>query len=131
MKGLSEVMEMRYNISLKNPDESDGYYVSVIDGSRTAFVMGPFKTESQCRLFAYDESEGGNHLLSNAVRQIAYEIDPKTTFACFGMAKAETAKRTGIFHSMYPNGELVAKISNRSGISGEEITAMVDARGNN
>ena len=122
---------MQYNLPLKNPDESDGYYVSVIDGSRTAFVMGPFKTEAQCRLFAYDEDEGGNHLLSNAVRQIAYEIDKKTAFACFGMAKSETAKRTGIFHSMYPHGEIVAMISNRSGISQEEMKRMVDERGNN
>jgi hypothetical protein len=102
---------------ISEPNEKEGFYVTVRDGPKTAFLLGPFKNEADCRKYAYSELEdGGNRALHNAVQQICYEVDPKVHFADFGMARTDTTKRTGCLQSMYPHGELEDKIINRLGI---------------
>ena len=95
----------------------EGFYMSIRDGPKTVFLLGPFKNEADCRRYAYSEpEEGGDAYLHNAVQQICHEIDPKTHFAEWGMARMDSGKRTGALQSIYPHGELENKIINRLGI---------------
>ena len=104
-------------INLADKETSPAYYMTMQDAGRTAFLLGPFAAESDCRRYAYDSREdGGDSTLHHAIQQIVYEVDPKTHFASWGMAKTETAIRTGILHSLYPHGELEAMIQNRGGV---------------
>ncbi len=103
-------------IELCAPDTSPAFYVTIRDGRKTSFLLGPFESESICRKYAYSEQcEGGDLNLHHAIQEIVYEIDPKTHFAEWGMCKAGSAKRTGILHSLYPHKELENKILNRGG----------------
>jgi len=102
--------------SLADRDTAPAFYVSMQDADRYALLLGPFADEHVCRQYAYSEPEdGGNPALSRAVRQLAYEIDPKSHFYGFGMARTETARRAGILHGMFGHGELETKLQNRGG----------------
>jgi len=103
-------------IELADQKISPAFYMTMQDAGKTAFLLGPFANESDCRKYAYDSpEEGGNFTLHHAIQEIVYELDSESHFYSWGMAKTETAKRTGVLHSMFPHGELETKIFNRGG----------------
>lgn len=60
----------------QSPDPRPGnYYVSVIDGGRTALLLGPFQTHQE----ALDHVE--------PVRAKGGELDPRAAFYAFGTAR--------------------------------------------
>ena len=126
--------ETRTRIQLADRDTTPVFYVSMRGADRYALLIGPFADESICRQYAYSESEdGGNPALSRAVRQLAYEIDPKSHFYGFGMARTPSARRTGIFHNMVGHGELETKLQNRGGTIPRQHgqPPIVDSKTNN
>lgn len=54
------------------------YYVTVIDGTRWATLLGPFTNDHQAALDMVD-----------AVREKAIELDPKAHFYAFGTCRIE------------------------------------------
>lgn len=60
----------------QTPDPRPGnYYVSAIDGPRTALLLGPFPTHQQ----ALDEVDTG--------RDMACDLDPRAHFYAFGTCR--------------------------------------------
>jgi hypothetical protein len=83
---------MKYLPSLNQepaPMKLDWYYVSVIDGSRTGLLLGPFRTHQ----LALNKVE--------QVRQHAVLLDPKAHFYGFGTCKVTqdpTTLRAGLLN---------------------------------
>jgi hypothetical protein len=76
------------------------FYVSVVDGTKFAFILGPFRTEQECREYAYlEEADGGNRAKHLAMINKAHELDPKSAFYAFGMSKAPHGHRQGVMNS--------------------------------
>lgn len=75
------------------------FYVTIVDGPKFALLLGPFRTESACREYAYiEESDGGNHAKHLAMIRKAGELDAKSAFYGFGMSKIQDGYRTGILN---------------------------------
>lgn len=84
------------------------WYVTVMDGPKFALLLGPFRTESACREYAYLESaDGGDHHKHLKVINQANELDPKSAFYSFGMSKMPNGYRTGVLnkHLQLANSE--------------------------
>lgn len=80
-------------------DWKDGpcFYVSVRDGERFAFLLGPFQDEVECRQYAYYSPEdGGDPAKHNALMKLC-EADPRSPWYAYGMAKAPTGRRNALF----------------------------------
>lgn len=61
----------------QTPDTQPGhYYVSMIDGPRTALLAGPFKNDHPAALALVDRAA-----------KLAAEVDPKAHFYAFGTAR--------------------------------------------
>lgn len=61
----------------QQPDNKLGaYYVSVIDGKRTALLLGPFEND-----------HAGALAMVDAVRRKGEELDPRAHFYAFGTAR--------------------------------------------
>ncbi|HEY6020838.1 MAG TPA: hypothetical protein VIY48_13350 [Candidatus Paceibacterota bacterium] len=68
---------MSTTISSQQPDTKPGeYYVSVIDGKRTALLLGPFTNDHAAALAMVDR-----------VRAKAEEIDPRAVWYSFGTVR--------------------------------------------
>ena len=66
----------------------DAYFVSIQDAGRSAFILGPFFNEDECREYAYSEiEEKGDLQKHHEMKTDAYKIDPKSHFYSWGMAK--------------------------------------------
>lgn len=52
------------------------YYVSMVDGKRTALLLGPFKDNHQAALDKVDEGQ-----------KMAYDLDPRAPFYAFGTVR--------------------------------------------
>lgn len=64
---------------MQQPDVKPGnYYVSVRDGKRSAFLLGPYENDHATAL-----------TMVNAAAQLAYELDPKAAFYAFGTARVD------------------------------------------
>jgi len=98
-----------YLKSIKIPQQNIGnwtdepcFYMSIRDGEKWAFILGPFRTEQECREYAYiEESDGGNRAKHLAVIHKASELDPKSAFYGFGMVKAQNGHRTGVLNKYF------------------------------
>lgn len=67
--------------------EGENYYVSVVDGPRQSLLAGPYKTHAEA-LSAVEP-----------VRNIAYDVDPKSWFYAFGtIAMKEGYTKPGILN---------------------------------
>jgi hypothetical protein len=69
-----------------NWSDEDCYYVSVIDGNKTALLLGPFKSKEMCEKYAYGEYR-------KKVVRVSCEIDSKAHFYSFGMVKMPNGHR--------------------------------------
>ena len=75
------------------------WYCSIIDGKRTGLVLGPFRTESGCREYAYrDAKSGGDVEKHDRMIDAAYKADPKSWFYSWGMVKMATGHRDGVLN---------------------------------
>ena len=64
------------------------YYVSMVDGARTALLAGPFKSHPQALA------------LVAAVRELAYQIDPKSHWYAFGtLAMSRDYNKPGLLNN--------------------------------
>ena len=76
------------------PDTQPGeYYVTVIDGDRYARLLGPFT-----------DNHSGALAMVDAVREKAYELDPKSHWYCFGTCRLpndSAAVRPGKLNSLF------------------------------
>jgi hypothetical protein len=67
------------NDFIQEPDTKEGnYYVSVVDGNKKGFLLGPFENDHKAAL--------------NMVEQVkvkAQEIDPRAVFYGFGTARVD------------------------------------------
>lgn len=78
------------------------FYVSILDGTRHALLLGPFRAESVCREYAYlDEESGGNREKHLAMIRRAEELDAKSCFYAFGMVKVSDGHRCGVMNSRF------------------------------
>jgi len=64
------------------------YYVSVVDGSRSSLLLGPFSKHMEALLKV------------EAVRKLANELEPKSHFYGFGTAKSDS-NRAGLLNDMF------------------------------
>ena len=72
------------------------FYVTIMDGSKFGLLLGPFRTESACREYAYiDEKDGGNRHKHLTMIRKAEELDAKSVFYAFGMTKMQNGYRDG------------------------------------
>ena len=70
----------------QQPDSRPGeYYVSVIDGPRTALLVGPFTNDHQAALDMVEQ-----------VRTKAEDLDPRAVFYAFGTARLEGGDKVPI-----------------------------------
>lgn len=87
---------------MKRGNWTDGacYYVSVIDGDRFGLLLGPFRSEAECRRFAYCHAEDGGELTNNnLLRSKMYEVDNRSWFYSVGMVKMKNGHREGVLNS--------------------------------
>lgn len=74
------------------------FYVSVKDGEKYAFLLGPFQDEVSCRQYAYSTAEdGGDAAKHNQLMKLC-ECDPRSPWYAYGMAKAPNGYREGLFN---------------------------------
>jgi hypothetical protein len=81
---------------MQEPDIQPGeYYVSVIDGKKSALLLGPFTNDHAAALAAVDK-----------VRAKAIQIDSKASFYAFGTARLPADDsipiRTGSLNKYFP-----------------------------
>ena len=89
-------------LKIGNWTDEPCFYVSIVDGTKHALLLGPFRTEAACREYAYiEENDGGNRAKHLALIHRANELDPKAAFYGFGMAKVETGHRTGVMNKHF------------------------------
>jgi hypothetical protein len=99
---------------MKRGNYTDGpcFYCSVQDAGKSALVLGPFALESECRQYAYADSEGapdsepgGNTAKHFALVKEAEKRDPKSWFYAWGMAKAPNGYRDGVLNKFLPEAD--------------------------
>lgn len=89
---------------MKRGNWADGpcFYASVTDAGKLALILGPFKTEKECRQWAYyDEEDGGDIHKANDLRDACHKTDPKSVFYAYGMVKMPNGYREGIFNARF------------------------------
>jgi hypothetical protein len=78
---------------MQEPDNKDGnYYVSVIDGTRYGFLLGPFYNNHQAALDMVDRA-----------RVKAQEVDPRAHFYSFGTLRVdkEVYNKLGVLNKFF------------------------------
>jgi hypothetical protein len=97
---LKSIQIPQFNIG--NWTDEPCFYVSVVDGAKYAFILGPFRTEAECREYAYLETvDGGDRGKHLAMIHKANELDPKAAFYGFGMCKAPNGHRSGVMNKYF------------------------------
>ena len=77
------------------------FYCSVQDAGRTGLILGPFRTEKECREYAYRESEDGGNIHKNyLLHQAAEKADSKSVFYAFGMVKMKNGYTWGVLNNL-------------------------------
>jgi hypothetical protein len=97
--------DFEQTLKIGNWTDEPCWYVSVQDAGRTQTVLGPFRTESACREWAYCDSQGatdsepgGNTHNHMRLVRIAEKLDAKSWFYSWGMVKLQTGHREGILN---------------------------------
>jgi hypothetical protein len=82
------------------------FYVSAQDAGRTALVLGPFRNEEDCRLWAYRTPEdGGDRLKRFLLDKALLKKDPWSSFYAIGMVKMANGNREGKLNAAFkPDG---------------------------
>lgn len=79
------------------------FYVSVIDGPKFGLLLGPFREESECRKWAYlDTQSGGDRDKYCRLVNQAGECDPWAGFYSYGMVKMTNGHREGVLNRFFP-----------------------------
>jgi len=71
---------------------TDQFFVSCRDAGKTALILGPFTTETECRKYAYSEPEDGGSPECITVKDTVCKIDGRAHFASWGMLKIKDVK---------------------------------------
>ena len=75
------------------------FYVSVKDGEKFALVLGPFRTEAECRAWAYSAPEDGGDISKHGyLLDRAQARDAKSWFYAWGMVKWADGHREGVLN---------------------------------
>ena len=83
-----------------NWTDSPCWYVTCLNGNAVGYLLGPFRTEAACRLWAYkDVHDGGDFTKACAVRDVAEKWDAFAVFYSFGMVKCSGGHRTGVLNN--------------------------------
>ena len=91
-------------MNIGNWTDEPCWYASIQDNGRTALLLGPFRTEDECRKYAYSSEEhGGNTKLHSEMLNYATEVDQKAWWYSYGMVKMKTGHRNGCLNKFYPN----------------------------
>ena len=80
------------------------FFVSCVDGAKTALILGPFRDEELCRQYAYiDPKNGGDRTKHMSVITACHVLDPKSHFYSFGMVKTKDGRmRSGVLQEADP-----------------------------
>ena len=81
-----------------NWTDENCFYVSVRDGEKYAFLLGPFQDEAECRTWAYYNAEDGGDPAKHCRLLKLCERDPKSPWYAYGMAKAPNGHKDGLFN---------------------------------
>ena len=98
------------------------WYVSVRDAGRTALVLGPFRSETICREWAYRNLEDGGSCNHNHLLTLAEQRDPKSWFYSWGMVKMQNGHRDGALNQLVSNDLRI-----NGGIDFESILSRIPA----
>lgn len=74
------------------------FYVSCQDAGRAALLAGPFRTEEECRQYAYTSEDGGLPEKHKALLDAACRRDPKAWFYAYGMVLMKDGYREGVLN---------------------------------
>lgn len=86
-----------------NWTDNECWYASAQDAGRTALVLGPFRTEADCRKWAYGAlPDGGSHLHAQLLN-IACKLDPRSWFYAWGMVKLQNGHKDGSLNAKMPD----------------------------
>lgn len=83
------------------------WYCSVIDGDRSALLLGPFNSERACRQWAYVNAEDGGdpHKHGAMMSTISRKYGAFTHFYSYGMVKMANGYREGVMNNHIPEAE--------------------------
>ena len=76
------VRELECDACGKLHDEGKSFYVTVVDGRRSGFLLGPYATHQE----AIDNVDRG--------RRLANEADPRAAFYAFGTSSTHSPRKT-------------------------------------
>lgn len=68
------------------------FFVSCRDAGKTALILGPFTTETECRKYAYSDTGDGGSPECITVNDAVCKIDGRAHFAAWGMLKIKDVK---------------------------------------
>jgi hypothetical protein len=70
----------------------DAYFVTCKDGTKTAYLLGPFSTEKSCKIFAEFKEDNPDSRLSDVIEECC-KIDRKASFFSYGICRIRDFRR--------------------------------------